>query len=118
MARQAITGNGYHHEKMERRRSLRISAPFPVRVRGISSTGRRLEFYTELENLGAGGLFLNVTQDIRDWKRLRMILWLSLTGNPETPAPVVAARAEVLRIEAQPDQRLGFAVAFTRHRFV
>ena len=118
MARQAAIGNGYHHEKAERRRSLRISVPFPVRIRGISSTGRHLEAYTELENLSAGGLFLKMTQDIRNWKHLRVILWLSLTGNPETPAPVVAARAEVLRIEAHPDQRLGFAVAFTRHRFV
>ncbi len=104
--------------KTERRKSLRISLPFPVRVRGLSPTGKRLEFETELENLGAGGMMLRSSHDIRHWKNLTLVMRLSLASDPATPAPMVAARARILREESRPDRRNGFAVAFTRHRFI
>jgi hypothetical protein len=120
MAHKAIprNGNGLHPIKNDRRRNLRITAPFPVSVRGISSAGKRLEFETELENLGSGGLFMRAQHDIREWKNLTLIMRLSLASNPEIPAPVVAARAKILRAERQSDGRVAFAVAFTKRRFV
>jgi hypothetical protein len=118
MAHQANVRNGSQKHKTERRRSLRIAVPFPVRVRGVSASGRRLEFETELENLGAGGLFLRAAHDIRGWQNLTMIMRLSLADNIETPAPVIAARARILRTENRGDGRDGFAIAFIRHKFV
>ena len=70
MALKAVprNGNRLYPIKDNRRRNLRINAHFPVRVRGISPTGKRLEFETELENLGSGGLFMRAQHDIRGWK--------------------------------------------------
>jgi hypothetical protein len=120
MAREAIhrNGNGIHPIRKERRQNLRITAPFPVRVRGISPSGRHLEFETEVENLGSGGLFMRTPHDIRAWKNLTLVMRLALTSEPETPAPVVAARARILRTEHAYDGCAGYAVAFTRSRFV
>jgi hypothetical protein len=102
----------------ERRRSLRIAVPFPVRVRGLSPCGKRLEFETELENLSAGGMLLRSSFDIRDWQNLTLVMRLSLSSDPAAPAPMVAARARFLRTEAYADRRAGYAVAFTHHRFI
>jgi hypothetical protein len=110
--------NGSQKKKMERRHSLRIAVPFPVRIRGVSAAGKRLEFETQLENLGAGGLFVKAAHDISSWKNLTLIMRLSLAESMETQAPVVAARARILRMENRGDGRNGFAIAFTRHRFV
>lgn len=108
--------NGYNG--IERRGGLRIAMPFPVRVRGLSPAGKRLEFETELENLGPGGMFLRSSHDIRNWKNLTLVMRLSLASDPATPAPIVAARARILRTEPSKTNRTGFAVGFTRHRFM
>jgi hypothetical protein len=118
MAHQVSGRNGIRKRKTERRHGLRIAVPFPVRVRGVSAAGKRLEFETQLENLGAGGLLLRAAHDIRGWKNLTMILRLSLADDLATPAPVVAARVRILRTEKRGDGRDGYAIAFTRHRFV
>ncbi len=106
------------HGNSERRRTLRISAPFPIRVRGISAAGERLQFEAELDNLGAGGLYLRATQDIRTWTRIMIRIRLSLAPDAAGRAAVVAARGAVLRTELQPDQRLGFAIAIKGYRFI
>jgi hypothetical protein len=106
------------HGSSERRRTLRISAPFPIRVRGISAAGERLQFEAELDNLGAGGIYLRATQDIRTWTRIMIRIRLSLAPDAAGRAAVVAARGAVLRTELQPDQRLGFAIAIKGHRFI
>ncbi len=120
MARQTKGhGNqGIHRIGKERRRSLRITARFPVRVRGISSAGRHLEFETEIENLGAKGLFLKTRHDIREWRNLTLVMRFSLTSESETPAPIVVARARILRTERGSDGCAGYGVAFTKSRFV
>ena len=106
------------HGSVERRHTLRTSAPFPVRVRGISAAGERLQFDTELDNLGAGGLYLRATQDIRTWRRIMIRIRLSLAADTAARAPVVAARGTVLRADLQPDQRLGLAIGFKGCRFI
>lgn len=106
------------HGSAERRRTLRISAPFPIRVRGISAAGERLQFEAELDNLGTGGLYLRATQDIRTWSRIMIRIRLSPTPDTAGRAPVVAARGAVLRTELLPDHRLGFAIAFKGYRFI
>jgi len=120
MAHATTHGNGNRnlHDKQERRRSLRITVPFPVRVRGISPTGKRLEFETEIENLGANGLLLHSVHDIRNWRNLTMVMRLSLAADSAAPAPIVAARAKILRTEPRGERRASYAVAFTRRRFI
>jgi hypothetical protein len=120
MARESThrNGNGIYPIRKERRHNLRITAPFPVRVRGISPAGKHLEFETEIENLGAGGLFLRTRHDIRDWKNLTLIVRLALTSESETPAPIVAARAKILRADHAHDGCAGYAIGFTRNRFI
>jgi hypothetical protein len=106
------------HGSSERRRTLRISAPFPIRVRGISAAGERRQFEAELDNLGAGGLYLRAAQDIRMWTRIMIRIRLSLAPDAAGRAAVVAARGAILRTEPQPDQRLGFAIAIKGYRFI
>jgi hypothetical protein len=106
------------HGGAERRRTLRISAPFPIRVRGISAAGQRLQFDTKLDNLGAGGLYLRAKQDIRMWTRIMIRVRASLASDEAGRAPVVVARGAVLRTDLQPDQRLGFAIAFKGYRVI
>ena len=106
------------HGSAERRRTLRISAPFPIRVRGISAAAERRQFDAEIDNLGAGGLYLRATQDMRTWTRIMIRVRLSLAVEAAGRAPVVAARGAVLRTDIQPDQRLGFAIAFKGYRFI
>ncbi len=120
MAREAMhrNFNFTYPIRKERRQTLRITAPFPVRVRGISTTGRHLEFETELENLGAGGLFLKTRHDIGDWRNLTLVMRLALTSESEIPAPIVAARARIVRTDQAHRESAGYAVAFTRSRFL
>jgi c-di-GMP-binding flagellar brake protein YcgR len=102
----------------ERRRNPRISAPFPVCVRGITEDGERAQFQAELENLSSGGLFLRTDRNLREWKRLLFVMRLSLDRNPENPAAVVAARGEILRTQAGSRKCAGYAVALKSRRFV
>jgi hypothetical protein len=120
MSQATPQGNGERklQNDPERRRSLRIAVPFPVRVRGISPTGKRLEFETEIDNLGAGGLLLHSAHDIRNWRNLTMVMQLSLVADSAAPAPIVAARVKILRTEPKGERCAAYAVAFTRRRFV
>lgn len=105
-------------ERPERRRNLRISMPFPVRVRGIAGNGEREEFESEIRNLSAGGLFLHTRYNLGEWKRLFFVLRLSLDSNPANPAPLVAARGEVVRMQPGPGDCPGYAVALRSHKFI
>jgi c-di-GMP-binding flagellar brake protein YcgR len=105
-------------ERRERRRTLRMSAPFPVWVRGLTENGERGQFQAELENLSSGGLFLRTDRDLRKWKRLLFVMRLSLDRNQESPAAVVAARGEILRTQTGSPNCTGYAVALKSRRFV
>ncbi len=109
---------GNQYGSMERRGTARLLAPFPVRIVGVATSGERLECEAHLENLCARGLYVRLSEDIREWKRIVMVVKLSLAPSPTVPAPVFVARAEILRVEAQGDGLKGFAVRLTRHRFL
>lgn len=104
------------HAGGERRRTVRICVPFPIQVRGFSAAGELQQFDARLDNLSAGGLYLRTTQDMRAWKRIMVQIRLSLAADAAGRVPVVAARGAVLRTDQQPDQRLGFAIAFRGYR--
>ncbi len=104
--------------RQERRRSLRISAPFTALVRGITEHGQRVEFRTEIDNLSTGGLFLKTNRDLRGWKRITLLMRLSLDQNSDRPAPAIVAKAKVLRAEIAPADCAGYALALQARRFV
>jgi hypothetical protein len=102
----------------ERRRNLRIAAPFPALVRGISENGTKTQFHTEIDNLSTAGVFLRTNRNLREWKRLMVVMRLSLDTDQKTPAPVVVARGEILRAEVFDNDCTGYAVALKAGRFV
>ena len=100
----------------ERRRTVRISVPFPIQVCGFSAAGEPQQFDTTLENLSAGGLYLRTAQDMRAWQRIMIHIRLGLAADPAGRVPVVAARVTILRTDPQPGQPFGFAIAFRGYR--
>ncbi len=104
------------HTGVDRRRTLRISVPFPIQVRAVSAAGEPHQFYAKLDNLSAGGLYVRTTEDMRPWRRIMIHIHLSLGSDAAGRVPTVAARGTVLRTDPQPDQRLGFAIAFRGYR--
>ena len=106
------------YRSMERRGTARLRAPFPVRIVGVATSGERRECEAHLENLCARGLYVRLFEDIREWKRIMMVVKLSLAPNSTVPAPLFVARAAVLRVEPQSDGLMGVAVSLTRHRFL
>lgn len=100
----------------ERRDKPRIYVPFPTTVRGVGSGGKRFEANTQLENLGATGLYLRLDQPLETGKRIFVVVYLSTTCSQD--APRVAIRGIVQRVELKPDNTFGVAVAITHHRFL
>jgi PilZ domain len=103
--------------KGQARRHERIYEPFPVMICGRDASGEAFEIYTVLDNFSAGGFYVRLERRIEPGTRLFAIVRLS-TFPPEVPAPRVAVRGVVLRVEPQPDGTCGVAVRFTRHRFL
>jgi hypothetical protein len=118
LAVNKIKGKRDGHGDAERRRQLRISVPFPIAVRGFSPEGERVQFETEMDNLSTGGLYLRTRNAIQDWNRLTVVMRLAMTKDAETPAPIVVARGEILRMEPGCGDDTGFAVALKARRFV
>ena len=99
------------------RRQERIYEPFPVMVRGVDATGETFEINTVLDNLSASGLYVRLERRIEPGTKLFAIVHISMSP-PEVPAPHVAVRGVVLRVEPLPDDTWGVAVRFTRYRFL
>jgi hypothetical protein len=105
-------------EAQERRKALRIAAPFPAMVRGTQRSGDRFERETVLDNLSACGLYFSLAQPAVPGARLFIVIRLSIEQTHQLPAPCVAVRGVVLRVDRRPGGMYGLAVAFTRHRFL
>jgi hypothetical protein len=111
-------GNLSVYGNVERRRMPRIYEPFPMRVRGISVTGTRLQFDAVLDNICARGLYFRAREDIQTWQRLMFIVRLAPTWDVDVKAPAIAAWATVLRTDLCSGNMFGFAVGFKRHHFI
>ncbi len=102
----------------ERRKTPRIREPFPIAVYGTSVSGVRREVTADVENLCARGIYFRSFENIESWKRILVVVRLSLSADRTVPAATFAARAQVLRVEPRNDGRTGFAVSFARYRFL
>ena len=107
---------GPHARGGERRRSGRLTAPFPTFVRGVNAAGHAFEHDTTLENINGRGVYLVVPEAVEVGTKLFLVV--RFTDREDVPAPRVALRGRVVRIEPHPSGGRGVAVAFTRHRFL
>lgn len=100
------------------RDTLWIAMPFPVVIRGVDTSGDRFEFFTMLDTLSTGGLYVRLSQSVEQGATVFVVIRLSTMPNVTVSAPYVAARGLVVRVERPDDRVYGIAVAFTRHRFL
>jgi hypothetical protein len=100
---------------VERRRHPRLSKPFPACVCNIDACGQACASATVRDNVSAGGLCVRLRQRLEPGAQLCAVIRLAPSPLAGAPAPRVAVRGVVLRVEIQPDGRYGVEVAFTRH---
>jgi hypothetical protein len=101
----------------DRRQTLRVELPFPAVVRGIDPNGERFTLQTTLDNLSACGLYLRLARRVEPGESLFLVVRLSAAID-QAPAPTIAVRGMVLRIEPQSDGCYGVALKFDQHRFL
>lgn len=95
---------------------LRIEMPFPALVRGVDVHQQAFEEQTVLDNLSASGLSLRLTRCVELGASLFVVLRLGV--QPDAPAPRVALRGVIQRVEPNHDATCTLAVVFSRYRFL
>ena len=111
-------GSPLPHGERERRRAIRVDASFPATLRGTDRTGERFTQAVVLDSLSACGLYLRLARPVELGASVFVVVRLSTAPADVAPAPNVAFRGTVRRVELQDDSRYGLAVEFTRHRFL
>lgn len=95
---------------------LRIEIPFPALVRGVDVHQQAFEAQTLLDNLSANGLSLRLTRCVELGATLFIVLRLGV--QPDAPAPRVALRGVVQRVEPNSDATCTVAILFSHYRFL
>jgi hypothetical protein len=93
------------------RKSTRVYGSFPVRLRWVNPSGRRLHAGTVVDNIGAGGLYMRLRRRMAEGLELFAVVWL-------VSGAAIAAKGRVIRVEKRPRGLVGVAVRFTRTRLV
>ena len=106
------------YEVPERRSKPRIHELFPVTVHGVDATGEAFEGNGFLDNVGADGLYMKLSQCIDPGATITVIIhfWPAPMNGEATPR--VLLYGVVLRAELMPGGECGVAVKFTHHRFL
>lgn len=102
----------------ERRKTVRIAMPFASVVRGVDASGERFVHHGVLDNLSSFSLYLHLARPMKLGGKLLLVVRLSPHVALDTPAPYVALRGTVLRIDQQSGRGYGIAVVINRHRFL
>ena len=102
--------------RCDRRRKTRIRGPISAHVRGADVHGRSFDLEADLDNLGAGGLYVRL-----DWQVEKGApLWVSfrLPAGPglEQIGTRWTAQGVIRHVEIQPDGICGLGVEFTNYR--
>jgi hypothetical protein len=117
--RELITEKAERGElTVERRGFTRIFEPFPIKVKGVDEYGNDFNTEAMVDNLSASGLFIRLKQKVKPGAELSFIIQLSTIHSEKVPAPNLAARGIVRRVEPRPDGKIGLGVSFTQHRFI
>lgn len=69
-----------------------------------------------LDNLSASGLSLRLTRRVKPGAPLFIVVQLGI--QPDTPAPRIALRGMIQRVEPNNDASCTLAVVFSRYRFL
>ena len=102
----------------ERRQFERIYQTFPARVRGVAKTGETFSIDATVNNISAGGLFLQMPLEVDAGPQIRAVVVLK---NPDTGSlnpPRLLVKGQVLRAGRLPDGRFGVAVELKNYRFL
>ena len=96
----------------------RLAEAFAATVHGVDAAGEAFGVATVLENIGAGGLYLRLSNRVADGAELLIVskLWRSEDGR--NSGPLVAIHGTVLRTENRIDGTCGVAVKFTHKVFL
>ena len=102
----------------ERRQKPRINDPVAIVVRGSKDHGKSYQFDTITQDIGAGGLRALAPRIMEAGEKILLHIRFALAGSRPLQAPVIAARAVVMRVEERPDGSCNFAASFLRHRII
>lgn len=101
------------------RRTERINGPWVAQVRGRDASGQKFTESTVLENVSAGGLYVNLRHAVCRGASLLVVFTFSTEALYDVPVPKVAARGNVRRIEQHTDGNVyGVGIKFQHHRFL
>ena len=103
---------------VERRRKLRIHDPIPVIVRGSKVHGKGYQFETTARNVGSDGLCASAPRILKAGEKVTLFIRFALSGSKPLQAPVVAARAIVVRVQENANGSCIFAASFLHHRMI
>ena len=101
----------------DRRSRPRLSGRFPATVRGLNRNRDSFEIHAVIDNIGAGGLYMRLRQDVEPGETLFLVTRLTSDAG-EVHGPLIAINGNVLRAEPIPSGECGVAVAITNHRFL
>jgi len=88
-------------------------------VRGRDAEGRRFAESTILQDVSAGGLFVNLNRDVPLATKLFVVFTFKTDVSQGAPAPKVASLGEVRRIEKSEGAMVhGIGIEFQHHRFL
>jgi len=105
--------NSLHY--LERRARPRVSVPFRATVQGTDAGGVHFEVTTILDNLGAGGLYLRLANEVQVGSRLLVNVHLCTHGEvPPTECGLgLEVYGPVARVDSVAGGSYGVAVTFS-----
>jgi hypothetical protein len=98
----------------ERRRHPRIYVPFPATVEGTNSEGATFQFSTKLDDLGARGLRLRVTEKVKVSSEMKVTVKLSVIKDFSGE---VTINGKVIRVVVKPGGAYEVAMKIEKHQF-
>jgi hypothetical protein len=93
------------------RKSARVYGSFPIRMRGFDGSGCMFKANSLVDNISAGGLYVQVGRPPGEGSRLFAVVQL-------VSGATIAARGFVARVESRAHGLSGVAVRFTRTRLL
>lgn len=106
------------HFGAERRRTSRITYPFPGLIRWADAEGNESAFNTVLDNLSAGGFYLRLVGEVQEGTEVECSLSLGTAPPTEDSTPSIKLHGVVVRTERQRAGVCGLGVVITSHRFL
>ena len=107
-----------------RRRKPRVGVRLLAVVRGTDDGGRRVERHGHTLELGGGGVYVALPHGVEPQRgfeignRVLVAIRFGSTRPPVDPAPLLAVRGTIVRLDARVDGTVGVAVELRRFRFV